>query len=316
MKKWIMTVGLALTLTACGTADEPDEVVQSPTIDEVGEEEAPATDHDEVFEIAVIPSQSMGEMQTGLDNLEAHLTERLGREVVVEQYPNYNAVVEAINYNHIDLAFLGPLTYLIAHEQSGAQAIITQEVDGSPYYYSYIITHQDREWDSLDDLLEDRSEVDFAFASISSTSGHLIPGLHLRQLGFYESEDEHEFNQIQFAGSHDIVTNLVRDQAVDAGAVDSAILEALMKEDDQNGGTLREEIKVLWQSEELYQYPWVVPAEMNDELIAEVQEAFYEIADEEILRIFGGATRFVEADDSQYADVLEAAREFDMLSLE
>ncbi|MCL7747370.1 phosphate/phosphite/phosphonate ABC transporter substrate-binding protein [Halalkalibacter alkaliphilus] len=316
MKKWMMTLGMALVLTACGAADDPDEVVQSPTVDEHGEE-APATENDDsVFEIAVIPSQSMGEMQTGLDNLEAHLTEKLGREVVVEQYPNYNAVVEAINYNHIDLAFLGPLTYLIAHEQSGAQAIITQEVDGSPYYFSYIITHNDREWDDLDDMLEDRADVDFAFASISSTSGHLIPGLHLRQLGFYESEDDHEFKQIQFAGSHDIVTTLVQDQTVDAGAVDSAILEALMKEDDQNGGTMREDIKVIWQSEELYQYPWVVPAGMSDELIAEVQEAFYEIADEEILRIFGGATRFVEADDSQYADVLEAAREFEMLSLD
>ncbi|GAE24416.1 phosphonate ABC transporter phosphate-binding periplasmic component [Halalkalibacter wakoensis JCM 9140] len=314
MKKWVMILSLSVALTACGT-DEPDEVVESPTVDEPGEEAVESNDNS-VFEIAVIPSQSMGEMQTGLDNLEAHLTERLGREVVVEQYPNYNAVVEAINYNHIDLAFLGPLTYLIAHEQSGAQAIITQEVNGSPFYFSNIITHHDSEWDNLEDLLEESADADFAFASISSTSGHLIPGLHLRQLGYYESENEHEFNQIQFAGSHDIVTTLVRDKTVDAGAVDSAILEALMKEDDQNGGTLREDIKVIWQSEELYQYPWVVPAGMSDELIAEVQEAFFEITDEEILRIFGGATRFVEADDSQYADVLEAAREFEMLTLE
>ncbi|GAE35718.1 phosphate/phosphite/phosphonate ABC transporter substrate-binding protein [Halalkalibacter akibai] len=316
MKKWLVTIGLALTLTACGAADDPDEVVQSPTVDEEITEEAPATEQEEgVFKIAVIPSQSMGEMQTGLDNLETHLSESLGREVVVEQYPNYNAVVEAINYHHIDLAFLGPLTYLIAHEQSGAQAIITQEVDGSPFYYSYIITHADREWEDLDEMLEDRAEVDFAFASISSTSGHLIPGLHLRNLGHYDSEDDHEFNQIQFAGSHDIVTTLVRDQTVDAGAVDSAILEALMKEDEANGGSLREDIKVIWQSEQLYQYPWVVPADTSDALITQLQEAYAEIEDPEILRIFGGATRFVEADDSQYADVLEAAREFDMLSL-
>ncbi len=316
MKKWIVTIGLTFALSACGGADEPDEIVESPTNDEATEE-APATEGDDsVFEIAVIPSQSMGEMQTGLDKLEEHLTERLNREVIVEQYPNYNAVVEAINYNQIDLAFLGPLTYLIAHEQSGAQAIITQEVDGSPYYFSYIITHADSDWEDLEDMIEDRAEVDFAFASISSTSGHLIPGLNLRQLGVYESQDDHEFEQIQFAGSHDIVATLVQEQTVDAGAVDSAILEALMKEDEKNGGTLRDDLKVIWQSDELYQYPWVVPAEMNDELISQVQEAFYEIEDEDILRIFGGATKFVEADDSQYADVLEAAREFDMLTLE
>ncbi|ARK30849.1 phosphate/phosphite/phosphonate ABC transporter substrate-binding protein [Halalkalibacter krulwichiae] len=315
MKKWLISLGMLVALSGCGAADDPDEVVQSPTVDE--ETEAPVTEQEDgEFKIAVIPSQSMGEMQQGLDNLETHLTERLERDVIVEQYPNYNAVVEAINYNHIDLAFLGPLTYLIAHEQSGAKAIITQEVDGSPFYYSYIITHADSEWEDLDDLLEDRAEVDLAFASISSTSGHLIPGLHLRQLGYYESEDKHEFNQIQFAGSHDIVTTLVQDQIVDAGAVDSAILEALMQTDEENDGTLRDDIKVLWQSEQLYQYPWVVPAQTSDTLIEDLQLAFAEIEDEAILRIFGGATRFVEADDSQYADVLEAAREFDMLTLE
>lgn len=308
MKKWMISLGLVLVLTACG-GSETEEATEAPA---EGKEER----SDEQFKIAVIPSQSMGEMQTGLDKLEAHLAERLGRDVTVEQYPNYNAVVEALNYNHIDLAFLGPLTYLIAHEQSGAQAIITQEVDGSPYYHSYIVTHADSDWESLEDMLEDRAEVDFAFASISSTSGHLMPGLELRNRGYYESEDNHEFNQIQFAGSHDIVATLVQDQTVDAGAIDSAILEALMKENESNGGTMREDLKVIWQSEQLYQYPWVVPAEMDDELIAEVQEAFYEIDDEDILRIFGGATAFVEADDSKYADVLEAAREFDMLTLE
>jgi phosphonate transport system substrate-binding protein len=312
MKKWMIALGLTFALSACGGADEPDEVVESPTTDEASEEEPAEEQGDRDFEIAVIPSQSIGEMQTGLDNLESHLSERLGRNVVVEQYPNYNAVVEALNYNHVDLAFLGPLTYVIAHEQSGAKAIITEEVNGSPYYYSYIITHVDSEWENLDDMLEDRNEVDFAFASISSTSGHLMPGLHLRNLGYYQSEDEHEFKQIQFAGSHDIVATLVQDQTVDAGAIDSAILEALMEEDE----TLRNNIKILWESEQLYQYPWVVPAETSDELITQLQEAFYEIEDKEILRIFGGADRFVEADDSQYADVVEAAREFDMLRLE
>ncbi|WP_017727449.1 phosphate/phosphite/phosphonate ABC transporter substrate-binding protein [Halalkalibacterium ligniniphilum] len=316
MKKWLLTLGMAVVLTACGAADDQESAEESGAEGEQGQQEEAAPSSDEVFEIAVIPSQSIGEMQTGLDKLEAHLSEQLNREVSVEHYPNYNAVVEALNYNNIDLAYLGPLTYLIAHEQSGAQAIVTQLIDGEPYYYSYIITHKDSEWEDLDDLLEDRSEVDFAFASISSTSGHLIPGLELRNRGVYESENEHEFNQLQFTGSHDLVTTLVQDQTVDAGAVDSAILEALMKEDEQNGGTLRDDIKVLWQSEQLYQYPWVVPAQTDDELIAQIQEAFLSIDDEEIFQVFGGASGFVVADDSQYADVLEAAREFDMLTLE
>lgn len=308
MKKWLVTVGVVLALAGCGggETEEPAEGTEQP---EAGVSAEP-------LEVAVIPSQTVGEMQTGLDLLEERLAEGLGREVKVESYPNYNAVVEALNFNHIDLAFLGPLTYVIAHEQSGAKAIVTQEVEGSPYYYSYIITHADAQWESLDELLEDAAEVDLAFASISSTSGHLMPGLELRQRGYYESEDQHQFNQVQFAGSHDIVASLVQERTVDAGAIDSAILEALMKEADANGGSLRDDVKIIWQSEQLYQYPWVVPSEMDDETIAAIQEAFYQIDDPEILQIFGGASAFVEADHSKYADVLEAAREFDMLTLE
>ncbi|MDV2683946.1 phosphate/phosphite/phosphonate ABC transporter substrate-binding protein [Alkalihalophilus lindianensis] len=310
MKKWFVTVGLAFTLAACGGDEAP-----APSTDEA-DKSTGGEASSEVFEVAVIPSQSTGEMETGLNNLEEHLNEALDREVEVVQYPNYNAVVEALNYNHIDLAFLGPLTYLIAHEQSGAQAIITQEIDGEPYYYSYIITHADSEWETLEDMLEDRADVNFAFASNSSTSGHLIPGLELRNRGHYEDDLDNEFAQIQFAGSHDVVTTLVQDQTVEAGAVDSAILESLMKDDEANGGSLREDIKVIWQSDQLYQYPWVVPSEMTEEEIENIRAAFYDITDEEILRIFGGASSFVEADDTQYADVLEAAREFDMLKLE
>ncbi|WP_088105258.1 phosphate/phosphite/phosphonate ABC transporter substrate-binding protein [Halalkalibacter urbisdiaboli] len=311
MKKWLIMFGLSFALTACGSGEpETSENIEPPAEEEIPAEEA--TENDEVFEVAVIPSQTVGEMETGLNNLEAHLSEQLNREVKVESYPNYNAVVEAINYNHIDLAFLGPLTYVIAHEQSGAQAILTQEIDDSPYYYSYIITHQDNEWENLEGLLEDSADVNFAFASISSTSGHLMPGLHLRNLGYYDDETNHKFNQIQFAGSHDVVATLVKEKNVDAGAIDSAILNELMEQDK----TLEESIKVLWESDKLYQYPWVVPAQMDEEEIKNIQEAFYEITDEEILRIFGGASKFVEADDAKYAEVLEAAREFNMLSLE
>lgn len=291
--------------------DNNNTTANNDNVDET--ENDPAVDS-EVFRVAVIPSQSIGEMQTGLDNLQETLTEALDMAVEVEHYPNYNAVVEAINYSHIELAFLGPLTYLIAHEQSGAQAILTQEIDGEPYYYSYMISHVDQPWDTLDEALENPGpgEIDFAFASISSTSGSLIPGTELVNRGVFEDENNHEFASVRYTGSHDVTARVVEDQTVDIGAIDSAIYNSLVEE----GAVDDDQIKVIWQSEQLYQYPWVVPHDMSDELIAEVQEAFINIDDPEILRVFGGASAFVEADDSQYEDVLEAAREFNMLDPE
>ncbi|QKS71639.1 phosphate/phosphite/phosphonate ABC transporter substrate-binding protein [Paenalkalicoccus suaedae] len=266
----------------------------------------------DVYEVAVIPSQSIGEMQTGLDLLEEHLAESLDMEVEVTHYPSYNAVVEALNYSQIDLAYFGPVTYLIAYEQSGAEAIITQEIDGSPYYYSYMITQPDAPYDSLDDLLENVGEVDFAFGSQSSTSGFAVPGYELLQRGVYENEGSYDFNSVRFTGSHDITANAVANGDVDAGAIDSAIFNALIAD----GMINEDDYKIIWESDQIYQYPWAVPNGTDEALIEQVQAAFMEIEEPEILSIFGGASAFVEASSDEYESILEAARAFGLLDPE
>ncbi|SES38082.1 phosphate/phosphite/phosphonate ABC transporter substrate-binding protein [Salisediminibacterium halotolerans] len=288
MKRWLAAAALPISavLAGCGEEDE--------------------------FEVAVIPSQSIGEMETGLNLLEEELSEALAKDVDVEHYPSYNAVVEAVNYAHVDLAYFGPVTYLAAYEESGAEAVITQEIDGDPYYHSYILTQPDAPWDSLDDLLENPEEISFAFGSQSSTSGFAVPGFELLERGVYESESTYAFAEVRFTGSHDITANAVAEADVDAGAIDSAIYNALLDEEliDEN------DFKIIWESEPLYQYPWAVPGGTDETAVEEIQEAFLAIDNEEILQIFGGAEAFTEASHDEYESVLEAARAFDLLDPE
>ncbi|SFE82552.1 phosphate/phosphite/phosphonate ABC transporter substrate-binding protein [Alteribacillus iranensis] len=303
MKKWFtaLIVSSVCLLGACGGEENERQENQ---------EENTKDTSDDSLEVAVIPAQSSGEMATGLDKLENTLNEQMEQTVEVEHYPNYNAVVEALNYGHIDLAYLGPLTYVVAHEVSGAEAIITQEIDGTPYYHSYILTHADSPWENLDDLLEDSEEVDFAFGSISSTSGSLIPGLELRERGVFNSEDDHDFSTVRYTGSHDVTATAIASKEVDAGAIDSSIFHELVSD-----GTIDEsQFKKIWQSEQLYQYPWAVPADMDDEIKEDLQDAFTNIEDQEILDIFGGASAFVKTDHSHYESIRKAAEDFGMLN--
>ncbi|SDH01416.1 phosphonate transport system substrate-binding protein [Alteribacillus persepolensis] len=303
MKKWplIAAASSFLFLGACGGTEE-----------ERNEGETDQSSSEEALEIAVIPAQSSGEMDSGLNKLEEVLNEEMEQSVTIEHYPNYNAVVEALNYSHIDMAYLGPLTYVIAHEESGAEAILTQEVDGEPYYYSYIVTHADQPWTNLDELLADSEEVDFAFGSISSTSGSLIPGLELRNQGVFESEEDHEFASVRYTGSHDVTASAVESQEVDAGAIDSAIFHELAAD-----GVINEDnFTILWESDQLYQYPWAVPSDMDEETKQALQDAFTNIDDKEILEIFGGASAFVETEHSNYESIRQAAEDFGMLNME
>ncbi|SFL74546.1 phosphate/phosphite/phosphonate ABC transporter substrate-binding protein [Salibacterium qingdaonense] len=303
MKKPLIGVfaSFVLMLGACGGGTEG----------EAGNEGSSSSDSGEQLEVAVIPAQSAGEMQDGLDALETTLNESMDSGVSVDHYPSYNAVVEALNFGRIDLAYLGPLTYVIANEESGAEAILTQEIDGKPYYYSYIISHVDKPWNSLDEMLEQPGDVNFAFGSVSSTSGSLMPGLELRDRGVFESEENNEFASVRYTGSHDVTANAVVNNKVDAGAIDSAIYNELVE-----AGTIDESnVKKIWQSDQIYQYPWAARSGMSDELKQQFQDAFTSIEDEQILDIFGGASAFVETDHSSYEDIAQAASDFGMLNM-
>lgn len=254
------------------------------------------------FLIAVIPSQNQGNMQVAMTQLAELLTDKLERPVSIKVYPDYNGVVEAMNYGQVDMAYFGPLTYIIAHHESGAKAILTQNVDGKPFYYSYIITHKDQPWSSLDELLEDPKQVSFAFGDPNSTSGSLIPGIELKDRGVYTDPQVHKFMDVRFTGSHDVTALAVENKTVDAGAIDSAIYDILVTQERIDP----EQIKVIWQSQELFQYPWAVEKNTDQTTIERLQKAFLAIKDPVILDAFG-ASDFTIAADEDYEAIRGAA---------
>ncbi len=122
-----------------------------------------------------------------MDKLGKLMSEKLNRPVKASQYPDYNAVVEALGAGKIQMAYLGPLTYVIANEKYGAKAIMAIEVGGKPYYYSYLITHKDSPYNSFDDVVKNADKIQLAFGDINSTSGSLVPGMALKKKREYSS---------------------------------------------------------------------------------------------------------------------------------
>lgn len=256
-----------------------------------------------VIKIGAIPTQNQGDMANAMDKLSKHLGEALDTNVEISIYPDYNGVVEAMNYGQVDMAYFGPLTYVIANERGGAEAIMTLLVNGEPYYYSYIIAHKDSPLDSFEDMIENVTDLKFAFGDVNSTSGSLIPTLALKEAGVFRDQMDTDFEETFYTGGHDATALSVQEKSVDVGSVDSAIFE-IMKE---NGVIDKDQFKIIWQSEPLFQYPWAVKKGTSDELKKALQEAFLSVEDPEILDVFG-ASGFTIADDKDYDPVREAAK--------
>jgi phosphonate transport system substrate-binding protein len=141
-------------------------------------------------------------------------------ELVIKK--TYEDTVNAIGSGDIDVALLGPLTYLEAHAKFGAVCVLKPRgVDGTATYRSVIIRKKDSTHRDIHELKGKR----VAFAASRSTSGNLMArylfanaGIHLGDLGSYANFDY-----------HDSVVKAVLKGQYDAGAVRDSVVTKYMK---------------------------------------------------------------------------------------
>ncbi|WP_281889776.1 phosphate/phosphite/phosphonate ABC transporter substrate-binding protein [Paenibacillus sp. YYML68] len=302
-KSFLALTGLVLScfvMAACGSnAPAADK-----TAGQAGQQAGGAAVQEE-FLIGVIPAQGSNQMKIGADKLAEVLGEKLGRKVRAEVYPDYNGVVEAMGAGKAHMAYLGPLTYVEAHERYGVKAVMTQLINGKPFYYSYLIAPADSPYQSFDDVVKQSDSIRFAFGDISSTSGSLIPGIALKKAGVFKTQQEHKFKSVTYTGDHTATALAIQNKQQDIGAIDSAIFNNLVKQGKVDGT----KIKTVWQSEELFQYPWAVIKTVSDADVKKIQEAMLAIQDPDVLKAFGGASSFIEAKNEDYAAIRQAAIE-------
>ncbi|MFC4769335.1 phosphate/phosphite/phosphonate ABC transporter substrate-binding protein [Effusibacillus consociatus] len=287
----VFTLILSLALAACGGAAKPKD----------GGTATQPADNKKEFLVGVIPAEAKF-AGTSKEKLQQYLSEKIGQKVVVQDYPDYNGVVEALNAGKIQLAYLGPLTYVIAHHQSGAKPVVAKTAGGKPFYYSYIIVPADSQLNSIDDLVKNAKDIKFAFGDANSTSGSLVPGAELRKQGLFTDKSNHKFKELHYTGSHDITAKSVGSKKVDAGAIDSAYFDKLIAK----GEIKKEDYKIIWKSSELYQYPFAVNKDVSDDMVKKLQDAFVNLKDKEVLDAFA-ADGFVVTKDNDYAAIRKVA---------
>jgi phosphonate transport system substrate-binding protein len=152
--------------------------------------------------------------------LARYLDRKMGRPVQVRVGRDYDQHIEAIGRNSIDIAYVGPASYVKMVAGHGVKPLLARiEINGKPSVTAYIVTRSDS---PLRKLAELRGKH-FAFGDVNSTMGAIVAqqvlrrsGVGLENLGGY-----------QYLGSHRNVALAVLSGDYDAGAVRKEVYDEL-----------------------------------------------------------------------------------------
>ncbi len=220
----------------------------------------------EPLRVAVIPAQSSKKQQGKLQPLVEYLQKTLKRPVNFQTTKNYADAVDLIVKEKVDMAYLGALTYIKAHEGNPNIEPLVIPIDkasGRPWYTSVIIANTAKNIKSLPDLKGKR----FAFVNPSSTSGFLIPMNGLQAADINPTRD---FRKIRYSGSHDKAGQDLADGVVDAIAKDKATFLRSRK-----SGKFADNYKIIWESKPIPASPIVINTKkFTPEAINQLQQAF------------------------------------------
>lgn len=205
---------------------------------------------------------------------------------------NYEETVTTLGSGEVDVALLGPLTYLEAHSKYGAISILKSKgVDNTTSYKSVIIRKKDSPVKSLPEL----KGKSFAFASTKSTSGNLIPRYLLANSGIHLGD----FSKYANFDYHDSVVKAILKGQYTAGAVRDSTARKYMKLG----------IDVIAESETIPTGPLVAGAGTPYAVIENIKKALLALNQDQdgrkILKRLDEDFRngFVEVSDSDYADI-------------
>lgn len=258
-----------------------------------------------VLRVSAIPDESPTELQRKFAPLGRYLQEKTGAKVQFTPVTDYAATVEGLAAKKLDLVWYGGFTFVQAHIRTKGNAIPLVQREEDEKFKSVFITRAGSGISKLSDL----KGTNFAFGSVSSTSGHLMPRFFLIKAGINPDKDL----RIAFSGAHDATAFQVAGGRVDAGALNISVWQKLVDEKRIDAAQL----KVFYTTPPYYDYNWTVRGDLDPALVQKIREAFLALdgknpRDAEILRL-QRATRFVPTGPENYKGIEDAARSAGLL---
>ncbi|EZX16191.1 MULTISPECIES: phosphate/phosphite/phosphonate ABC transporter substrate-binding protein [Mammaliicoccus] len=268
----ILLLGAMILLAACGNGKSSIDSKSSSDGDSKGDSYKPKE-----LTIQFVPSQNADTLEAKAKPLEKLLSKELDIPVKVSVSTNYNTIVEAMKSKKVDVGFLPPTAYTLAHDQKAADVLLQAQrygvnKDGSnndklvKSYKSQFVVKKDSGIKSLKDMKGKK----IALQDVTSTAGYTYPVAELLKEGINPINDMK-------------ITNVKgHDQAIIAllnGDVDVAVTfqdaRNIVKKDQPN---VFKDTEIVELTEDIPNDTISVRSDMDDKFRDKLKKAFKDIA--------------------------------------
>ncbi|MDF2718295.1 MAG: putative phosphonate transporter, phosphonate-binding protein [Paenibacillus sp.] len=187
------------------------------------------------LKVQFVPSQNAETLEAKAKPLEKLLGDKLGIPVKVSVSTDYNTVIEAMASKQVDVGFLPPTNYVVAHDTKKAADLLLQatrlgvdDKTGQPTkdlvdsYKSMIVVKADSPIKDIKDLKGKK----FGWQGTTSAAGYTYPALLMKKSGIDPVSD---VQGVQFQGHDKAIIGLLNGQ-VDAVAVFQDIRAQMQKD--------------------------------------------------------------------------------------
>jgi len=235
---------------------------------------AATCENPEALTLAIIPTEeSVAELQ-----LYKPVTDRMekltGKKIQFYMPTSYASVVEGLLSKFVDVAVLGPYSYVIANSKDKSIEVFATYAkrpghmqEEGPGYRGVLISKRGSKFTSIDSL----KGSTLGLTDPGSTSGNLMPRVAFTKV--IGKDLEKFFGRVVYTGSHELSSVAVVEGKVDAAFVATHRFDNVVNK----GEATLDGVNILWKSDPIPQDPFVYRNTLCENIKAKIRETFLDL---------------------------------------
>ncbi len=241
--------------------------------------------------LAVHPYLPHDELIKKFTPLVQYLSQSIGKKINLKIGSSYEEHVKYIGQNKVDIAYIGPASYVKMLSDYGSKPILARlEINGTPWFHGNIIVNKNSNIKKLEDL----KGKHIAYGDPSSTMSFIVPHYMLTNAGVFDDP----LTRYTFLHNHTNVALSIIAGDFYAGAVKSNVFKKYQKQN----------LISIAQTPDISEHIFITKSNLSPEIITSIRSAMLNINTSKnglkALKIIkNSATGLVSASEDDYKNL-------------